>query len=483
MIELREYQKQAIQRLRQSIGGGSKRPILQLPTGSGKTEVAVEIIKSAVNKGKRVCFFVDKLALVDQTSRRFMKYGIDHGIIQGNNVRTNYSKPVQIASVQTYIKRKPWEFDLAIVDECHVVYNKLFELMQRWNGLPFIGLTATPYTQGLGNIYTDLINVISISELIEQGFLVDSDMYGPSQPDMTGVSIVGGDFNQKQAAEKTMEKKLIGSVIDTWHQLGENRQTICFATDINHSKYLAEEFQATGVDCVHVDTYTDTAEKREKIDAFNNGEVKMITSVGILTTGFDSPSAQCAIIARPTKSLSLHIQMIGRVLRPYEGKEKAIILDHAGNFERLGFHTDNLPNELDVHKKGEKKKQKKEEPLPKACPKCHVLKPVKAKACPNCGFITKSQNELFEEAGTLVKLKKANKEVRKEEKQSFYSGLLGYADNKGYSQGWASHKYKEKFGVWPNAMNKVKTKPTEIVLNYIRHINIKYAKSKERRIS
>lgn len=868
MITLREYQEESINQLRQSLRLGYKRPILQLPTGSGKTEVAVSIIKSAIDKGKRVCFFVDKLALVDQASKRFFKYGIDHGIIQANNSRTNYAKPVQVASVQTYTKRVPWEFDFAIIDECHIVYNKLHALMERWSKIPFIGLTATPYTKGLGNIYNNLINVISISDLIEQGFLVDAEVYGPSQPDMQGVKTTGDDFNQKEAAERSMDKKLVASIIDTWHKLADNKQTICFATNINHSKYLAEEFQATGVNCVHVDTYTDTEEKREKIESFKSGEIKIISSVGILcldeeteiltrngfvgiddmtenhkiaawkecggveftnpelivrrnrfeneemvsvsarqspairvthnhrmviniysdqnkikvipaseminrsqciipahglcdpefievetpkpkldkaasiransynyrkkglsykdakslaeknvnnkyemkyksphelslkecefigfwlgdgskcksksggdrvylaqskaypdiveyidqlleelkidhsrhvkppahnskhesvswtlskgtgsgvqsrdkgwfeytpylnkegsdlywglnqnqlksllygfwladgnhhhdrgkritgtqfslyellqsicsvrgiratlkkrkepenknhsqqysfiwsdkktwtikkdmiqhesinkkervwcvtsttsylivrrkgkvfvtgnTTGFDAPSAECAILARPTKSLSLHVQMIGRVLRPYKGKEKALILDHAGNFERLGFHTDKMPTELDTHKKGERKPQKKSEPLPKPCPNCHYLKPVKVRECPNCGFVTKSQNEIFEEQGELVQLKKNNKITTKEDKQEFFSGLLGYAKNKGYSDGWASHKYREKFGVWPNHMERTRTNPNVDVLNYITYCNIKYAKSKQK---
>ena len=479
-MKLRSYQIKAIDQLRKSIGSGHKRPILELPTGAGKTEVAMEIIKSAVAKGKRVCFFVDKLALVDQASRRFMQNKLDHGVIQANHVRTNYAKKVQIASVQTYTKRAPWEFDLAIVDECHVVYNKLHKLMESWNKIPFIGLSATPYTKGLGNIYDDLISVVSISQLIEEGFLVDADVFGPSQPDMAGVSSNANDFNQREAAQRSMNKRLVASIVDTWHKLGQNKQTICFATNIAHSKYIAEEFRLSGVNCVHVDTYTDTDEKREKIEKFKRGEYKMITSVGILTTGFDAPSAEVAILARPTKSLSLHKQMIGRVLRPYESKEKALILDHAGNFERLGFHTDPAPAELDVHKKGENKPKKKEEPLPKACPQCHTLKPVKARICPNCGFETKSQNEIFEEAGELVELKRNNRELTKDEKQSFYSGLLGYADDKGYKQGWASNKYREKFGVWPNAMTRIATEPNQEVMNYIKHCNIKFAKSRNK---
>jgi len=432
----------------------------------------------------KVCFFVNRITLVKQASRAFDMAGIDHAIIQGDNPRHNLDKPVQIASIQTYHKRPfRWDFDLAIEDECHEVYKKQTEFKQSWKLVPFIGITATPYTKGLGNIYDHLINEITINDLIEQGYLVECEVYGPSQPDMKGVT-GGADFNQKQTAERCQESGLVASIIQTWHKLADNKQTICFATNILHSKYIVDEFVKSGVNAKHIDAYSDTQERYEIIEGFKEGYIKLISSVGVLTTGFDAPNAEVGIMARPTKSLMLSVQMIGRLLRIHPGKDKALILDHAGNFERLGFHTDPMPQELCKLQKGDKKKTK-EIVLPKPCPKCKFMRPVKVNICPNCAFEAKSQNEIFEEAGELrkIKAKKAtNREYSASEKQSFYSGLLAFANNKNYSSGWASHKYRDKFGVWPSFMNKVKGEITQEVSNYITHGNIAYAKRSNKNV-
>lgn len=477
---LREYQNDAVRMLRQALLTGSKRPILKLATGSGKTLIVAEIVKLAREKNKSICFFVDQITLIDQASKTFDKLGIDHGIIQADNPRQNLNKPVQIASVQTYFRRKPWPADIFLVDECHVTYKGLIELMNKWNNVPFIGVTATPYTKGLGNIYDKLICPIEIQELIDQGYLVDADIYGPSEPDMTRVSTSGDDYNQGQAAEAAMKPKIIASIIDTWYKLAEGKQTLCFATNILHSKYLTEEFCLTGADCHHIDAYSDSKECYETIEAFKNKEIMILSSVAKLIKGFDSPSAEVGIMARPTKSLSLWVQCLGRLLRPYPGKEKALVLDHSGNTARLGFHTDSMPNVLDVTVKGERKKSEELEPLPKPCPKCHFLKPVGSTACPKCGFETKSQNKIFEEQGELKKMKKEQKMYTMEQKQEFYSGLLFYAMDKGYNLGWAANKYREKFSVWPNQLNKKAQEPCESVLKFIQHCNIKYHKSKEK---
>ena len=482
-MKLRQYQIDSITQLRQAISQGFKRPVLQLPTGAGKTVIMAEIVKMARSKGKKVCVFMDRITLVNQTSAVFDEMGINHGIIQADNPRHNLEMPVQIASIQSYSRRNHrWDFDLGLIDEAHCLYKAQTDLIERWGLVPFIGVTATPFTKGMGNVYDKLINTVTLNDLIEQGFLVPADVYGPSQPDMKGVG-GGDDFNQKQTAERAQEPALIASIVQTWHKLAQNKQTICFATNVCHSKYIVEEFVKSGVNARHIDAYTDSQERFQIIQGFKNGEIKLLSSVGVLTTGFDAPNAEVEIMARPTKSLALFCQMAGRVLRPNEGKDRALILDHAGNFERMGFHTDDMPQELCTKKKGESKREKPIV-LPKACPKCKVMKPVKAAICPQCGFETKAQNQIFEEAGELEKIKQAerdkkkiNREYTREEKEKFLGGLLTFAERKGYKRGWAANKYREKFGVWPNAIDEVMCEPNEMVTKFIQYCNIKWAKS------
>jgi superfamily II DNA or RNA helicase len=381
--------------------------------------------------------------------------------------------------VQTLARRRPWEFDLGIIDEAHILFKVHKELIKKWNKIPFIGLSATPFTKGLGNIYETLIRPISIDDLIKQKYLVDAEIYGPSQPDLKGCKSSENDFNQKDAADRSDKPKLIASIVETWLKLADNRQTICFATNVMHSKHIVEKFQRQGVEAHHIDAYTDSDERREKISKFKEGNIKILSSVGVLTTGFDAPNAEVAILARPTKSLALHIQMVGRVLRPFEGKEMALILDHAGNFERNGLHTDPTPNYLDSHKKPIPKGLK--ERLPKPCPKCAFMK--KTAKCPNCGHETKPVNTVHETDGELTKIQnKNNRTYTNQQKHDFYSGLLGYVKKKGYKQGWASHKYKEKFGVWPNHYKDAKpSEPNEEVKNWIKYLNIKASYNRKNR--
>lgn len=478
-MELRHYQKTAINMLRQSIATGHRAPILQASTGSGKTVIAGEIIRMAREKGKKVAFIVDRLALVDQASAHLDAVGIDHGIIQGNNIRTDYAKPVQVVSAQTMAKRRPWEFDLGIIDECHCVRKSTIDLMRSWDKIPFIGLSATPWTKGLGKHYDDLLIPITIHQLISEGFLVDADAYGPSKPDMAGVKITAGDYNQKQAGEKANTPKLVADIIETWRKLACGRQTLVFATNVAHSQHIEREFRAAGIIATHIDAYTDTEMRREAIERFKAGEIQVLTSVGVLTTGFDAPNAEAVVLARPTKSLMLHIQMIGRVLRPYEGKKRALILDHAGNIERLGFHTDEMPTELDDGTRSESnsKKRERKEPLPRPCPQCHKL--ITTLKCPACGYEAKRRNKVEAEAGNLEKIKrKANKNTTKIEKSRFYRELLWYAREHGYRDGWASYKYRERFGVWPRGVSGAPKPPSDKTMAYITHLNIKRAKGR-----
>lgn len=474
-------QEHGVSLLRQSFATGHRTPMFQAPCGYGKTVVAGHIIESALAKGKRVGFIVDRLTLVDQASAHLDEVGIDHGVIQNNHWRTNYAKPVQIISAQTLAQRKPWDFDLALVDEAHCMYKAVTGLMKEWDRIPFIGLSATPFTKGLGKYYDDLIIPTTIADLIEAGRLIDADVFGPSQPDMTGVKVAAGDYNQRQAAERADQDGLIANIVETWQKLAKGRQTICFATNVAHSQHIVHRFTEAGVAAVHIDAYTDSADRRRAIQGFKDGTVTLLSSVGVLTTGFDAPNAEVAILARPTKSLSLHLQMIGRILRYFPSKDRGLVLDHAGNYERLGWHTDPTPDFLDdgTHTISEADAQAREEKLPTPCPQCHAMKPAGMYACPSCGFVYKKPNTVKEVDGELKQLKKNNRTATPEQKRDFMGGLKWIAAEKGYREGWVSHKYKEKFGVWPNAYkDAMPVQPNADVLGWIKHCNIKRAKTR-----
>jgi DNA repair protein RadD len=476
--QLRPHQEIAISKLRDSFRRGHRTPLLQAPTGFGKTLVAVDIIKSALAKGKRVIFIVDRIQLIDQTSEAMDYHGIPHGVIQGDHWRAN-NEPLQIASLQTFMRRrnKP-DADLIIVDEAHGLYKSFVNFMTvTWNNLPYIGLSATPFTRGLGKIYDDLIVVETTGSLIEKGFLSDFEAFG-APIDLKGVRTLAGDFNNADLEKKVNKKKLVGDVVSTWLRLGGNRQTVCFAVSVAHSESIVDEFIANGVCAAHIDAHTPSEERERILNAHAEGDIKILSNVGITTKGWDSPDTTCLIYARPTKSLMLHIQILGRVLRKSSCGTPALILDHGNNIVRLGFPTDQLPEFLCNGDKAEIDKKEKEikeqgEKLPTACEKCHHLST--EFICPKCGH----KPLLAPNVETVdVKLERL-KQVPPAEKARWFGELLGYARSKGMNDGWAAHKFNEKFGHFPvKKIGISAVSPSPEVLGYIKHLNIKWSKRK-----
>lgn len=478
MYELRDHQTDAIQALRQSFKTGHKRPILQASTGFGKSLVAVDIIKSAMAKGRRVWFVCDRITLIDQISKTFDRYGIDHGVIQADHWRKCPDSLVQVASVQTLTRKKhiDYEVDLIIVDECHSVYSKFVDLINNIDAVPVIGLTATPWTKGLGKIYDDLIIIKDTAWLIENGFLCDYTAFGSTDIDMKGIRTVAGDFNKNQTEKRVNTKVIVGNVVDTWLKRGENRQTVCFAVSVAHSQAIVDEFNANGVPAAHIDAHTDGEERDVIMERHNSGEVKILSNVGITTKGWDSPNTTCLIDAQPTKSLMLHIQKLGRVLRVSECRSSAIILDHGGNIARLGFPTDQLPEylcngEKDEITARENQQKEKKEKLPTPCELCNFLSP--DFKCPKCGHVPAKVPNVEHTDQKLQKLEK----VSQAEKSKWLGMLLGYTRSKGWADGASAHMYKEKFGVWPAKKIGVHAvKPDAEVMGFITHRNIKRAK-------
>mgnify|MGYP000406660784 CR=1 FL=1 len=223
-----------------------------------------------------------------------------------------------------------------VIYEAHCQYKAHKEIKGMFNKSPIIGLSATPWAKGMGDIYSNLIVGATTSQLMTDGYLCKYEAYAPYTPDMKGVKVQAGDYKPDELDKKINNKQIVGSIVDTWLLRAENRQTICFGVNVAHSKAITEEFIYRGVSVAHIDGYTDKDERTLIIQNFKDGKINVISSVGVLTKGFDAPSATCLIIARPTKSLMLHIQILGRVLRVSPCGSDALILDHSGNMSRLG---------------------------------------------------------------------------------------------------------------------------------------------------
>lgn len=492
-LTLRPYQSLAVQNLRRALAGGIVREMLCSPTGSGKTEIGMALVRGARSKGKRVIFLCNRVHLVEQTARRFKKAGIDHGVIQGANTTRVYES-VLVGSIQTVARRGMPEVDLILIDEAHTVAGskEYRAVIAAAKGTPVIGLSATPYARGLGKHYDELGGPLfehmtvaaTIPDLIEAGYLVDCDVYAPSEPDMTGIKQARNafgdmDYTDADVGRAANKPELVGDIVTHWLRLARDTPTVCFAANIAHSKHIVERFHAAGVSAEHIDCYTEADERRAILARVETGETMVISNVGILAEGWDFPACRTLILARPTRSLIRYIQMAGRVLRPHASKDRALILDHSGSVTRLGFPTEEFPLELDDGSPKDARsggQEEREKPLPKACPSCSYVKTVHK--CPVCGFEPERRANVDVRAGDLVQvMKKTN--APKMEKQDFYSQLLCVASSKNYKPGWVANKYREYFGVWPRGMEDVMAREVSPeVSGFLKHLQIRDAKAK-----
>lgn len=486
-FKLRPYQDDLLNLARKAIADGQIRVVLYAPTGAGKTEIAKAIIQGAERKNKRALFICNRIELIEQASRRFDDSDIDHGVIQGNHWRTDSRKPVQICSIQTLARRQLPEADLIIIDEAHGATAPQYrKIITAYNNVPVIGLTATPFSKGLGKHYDEMygplfyevVHTVTARDLINLGFLVDCKVYAPSEPDLKGIKIVAGDYDEHQLGEAVNKPQLVADIVSTWLKLADNRLTVCFATNIAHSKNIVAQFKAAGIPAEHLDAYSNPEERKEILDRLRAGITRVVSNCSLLAEGFDLPDLGCMILARPTRSLIRHIQMAGRCLRPSEGKEYALILDHSGSTKELGFPTDDQDLTLDDGKSREaNKKRERKEPLPKSCPSCAYVKPAKVHKCPNCGFAPERQPEIETIDGQLEEIKRGHKKTF--DKKQLFAELKTVAREKGWSDGRLAHVFRDLTGVWPNYYHDVSPAPaSQDTRNYVKFLAIRFAKRK-----
>lgn len=440
--QARDYQKKSIELIKSEFMMGHKKVLLWLATGAGKTFTFCDMVKTASNKGKRSIIVVRGRKLVDQASKRLFREHVPHGVLMNGHWNYRPQMPVQVVSIDTAISRnlKP-EADLIIIDEVHLfgIDSKASQFIAQYDNAFVIGVTATPWVpKGLIHLADTVVHPISMQELIDQGYLCDFRYFAPSEPDLTGVKISSStkDYVNNQLEDAMVAGQLTGKIIDHWKKIAPDMPTLLFAVNIHHSKILTEKFRAAGIAAEHCDADTPDAEREEIIFRLESGQTKIICNVGIFCTGVDIPCLRAIIMARPTMSLNLFIQQAGRGTRVFPGKEKCILLDHAGNIVRHGFPTEE--SEVDLSGSQSSTHIRKS----KICKNCFCV--YRGTICPECGV------EPPEREMALIEESEAElKEIKKRERnpiEQFIIDLEKQRKKSKYKKGWTWHKLVDRFG-------------------------------------
>jgi DNA repair protein RadD len=497
MITLHPFQQTVVDQVEKEIEQGQRKLLLVAPTGSGKTVMGGAIINRAVERHHRVLVIAHRREIIAQTRDKLIANGVTPGIVlAGSEKELRPFASVQVASIQTLHARAirsnrmpmpaaTWVF----IDEAHHGPARTYQaVLERYPDATIIGLTATPVRgdgRGLGNIFDQIIEAPQVAELIVGGYLVKSRVYAPVDPDLKGVRTQSGDYVISQLSARMNTDQLVGDVVSDWLKHGERRKTVAFATDVAHSVHIRNEFINAGARAEHIDGSTPKDERDAILARLKSGETELVTNCMVLTEGWDMPEVGCCILARPTKQIGLYRQMIGRVLRPAEGKPDAIILDHSGAVYCHGLPEDHVEWTLDVDRRAENPTQAKrdrgEEPKLRECPQCQAV--MSKPPCHNCGWmpaLRRGQDRDFAdgELGLVIGGKAQAPQYSEGDRSIFFRQLRSVQQTRGYKKGWAAHKFKDKFGHFPPwPYNELPPAiPTDAVLRWVKSRNIAFAK-------
>ncbi len=481
-VVLRDYQQNAVQDIRLAFREKHQRVILVLATGAGKTVVFSHIALNAAMKGNRVLILAHRDQLIKQASRKLTDNSLRHGIIMAGYT-PDYAAKVQLASVQTLVRRLAkvrFEPDLIVIDECHLsAAASYIKILEHYPNSLVLGVTGSPCRldnkplgREHGGVYDHMVTGISIRQLIDRGFLVRPVVYAPAeQIDLSGIRKSMGDYNTEELAAVVDKPKLIGDAVDQYQKICPGKPAVAWCVTVQHAQHVADEFNARGITAVMLCGEHDGPYRDETLRKLATGEVQVVTFVGILVEGVDVPEIAAVLLLRPTMSLASYLQVIGRGLRPADGKDCCFVLDHAGLSFKHGLADEEREWSLDWGEKKKKGKKKAAEEKVDViqCEKCYaVFSPDAGKlaatkrtmedpafkgecCCPNCGAEVKRKGrKLEQQEGELQEITPEMAErMRKSKRNEVNSArtleeLLRIAAQRGYSSGWAQQVYASR---------------------------------------
>lgn len=491
---LRPRQKAGILNLFEGIREGHKHQGFQAPPGFGKTRLAAEIISMALRKGLRPLFTCPAISLIDQAYDSFIQEGIhDIGIMQADHRLTNHNATVQIASVQTLLRRATPDVGLILVDEFHEKFSGLDELLAGpWADKIVIGLSATPWSRGLGLHYSRLVIGATFRAMMADGLSREYTIYGPPHDiDREAIAIENGEFAEKGASSAMSDATIVGDVLKEWKERSTGDKTFAFCVNRDHAKVQMEAFQDAGIPFGYIDANTPVGEhdnekgsRKYIFKQMQAGEIAGIASVGCLIRGVDEVVYNILDL-QPTRSEIRHVQKWGR-MRTSDPNATYVGFDHAGNNgeKGLGLFWDIYHDTLDTRQPGERAEAYKEDykpAKPRKCQKCNTLVPPGARSCPTCSERMPLHSGVTVKDGRLVEMKPKPKPTR--EQQDWFRELIWIGKKAGFKESWAAMNFKEKWGILPFELADMKTRgknPTDEVKAFVREKRKEYMAAKKK---
>lgn len=473
-MQLRPYQIDGINRVKAELRNGARSVVLVSPTGSGKTVVSAEVMRSAEEKGSNVLFLAHRIELIAQTCDKLAMFGLKHKVYApekdikmishkqlkkfGKSFIDPFAK-IAVGTVQTVSRRleKITGPNLIIIDETHLaIANTYQKVTSEFPKARILGLTATPVRldgRGLGEMFEKITVLASAKQIAEMGFLVPMRFFSASETvDLSKIKTSMGDFDKKQLSEEMEKPRLIGNAVEHYRKLAHGRPSVAFCVSVKHAEHTAEAFRQAGYKAIAVSGESTSDERAKAIDGLATGEYDIVCNCGLYIEGLDQPCISCIILLAPTKSLSRYLQSVGRGSRPAQDKDDCIILDHAGNILRHGFPYDDREWSLNgAKKRGGREKSDEKDVNVVTCKECFAIFEKELSHCPACGFavplpvgrkLEESEGELVELNPKIISFQKKQErgQARTEEE------LIDLAIKRGYKypKQWANHVLRSR---------------------------------------
>jgi superfamily II DNA or RNA helicase len=505
-MELWPFQLEENRKVWIAFRDGAKAVLLQAACGAGKTVMCSHMIHMRKEHMRETSIVLaHRREIVYQAARKLEDAGLKPSILMAGHIPDSWGN-VFVGSVDTVwsdfkrTKRLP-EAEFLVIDECHRIADRYLKIIKEYReaGGLLLGLTATPMRQGgigLGDIFDVMVRGPETNWLIDQGYLCRPSYRVGIVPDVSGVKLVAGEYNQGQLEAVMNQKLLIGDIVENWLHYAKDRKTMIFASGVKHSMYLMNQFLAAGVAAVHVDGQTDKAVRDDVFKKSESGEIRVICNAQVYIEGVDFPWIDCVVDAQPTKSLTRYLQKDWRAGRAYPGKKDFLVMDHANNVYVHGRLE--TPRDWELCKGTEQveklaAQRKKSEKVQLRCHVCGFI--IHSPICEHCGtplqmigkqkaFLPGMLVDMTEaewEERTAVKADKPGELFKKKvsDEQAFYSGLIDFGERSGFKSGWAKNKFHEKYGTWPDKLNAVSMTPRKAVKEFIRESMRKYQAQKK----